>query len=128
MKKDLAEVKVYAKAMANSNQARDAYVDKEQDKFFHYLNRQRSNINALKEQLEQLELSVRIVTILTQFRSPIGIQHFLYALVYLISLSKFVSVPLLISASDHFWLPLRSLLFSYDSHLVYMSHPFTHIW
>ena len=35
MKKDLAEVKVYAEAMADSNQARDAYVDKEQDKFFH---------------------------------------------------------------------------------------------
>ena len=34
MKKDLAEVKVYAKAMAKSNHARDAYVDKEQDKFF----------------------------------------------------------------------------------------------
>ena len=35
MKKDLAEVKAYAKAMADSNCARDAYVDKEQDKFFH---------------------------------------------------------------------------------------------
>ena len=34
MKKDLAEVKVYAEAMAKSNWARDAYVDKEQDKFF----------------------------------------------------------------------------------------------
>ena len=34
MKKDLAEVKVYAEAMADSNCARDAYVDKEQDKFF----------------------------------------------------------------------------------------------
>ena len=33
MKKDLAEVKVYAEAMADSNRARDAYVDKEQDKF-----------------------------------------------------------------------------------------------
>ena len=29
MKKDLAKVKAYAKAMANSNQARDAYVNKE---------------------------------------------------------------------------------------------------
>ena len=34
MKKDLAEVKAYAKAMADSNCVRDAYVDKEQDKFF----------------------------------------------------------------------------------------------
>ena len=31
MKKDLAEVKAYAEAMADSNHARDAYVDKEQD-------------------------------------------------------------------------------------------------
>ena len=29
MKKDLAEVKVYAEAMADSNRARDAYVNKE---------------------------------------------------------------------------------------------------
>ena len=35
MKKDLAEVKAYAEAMAKSNRARDMYVDKEQDKFFH---------------------------------------------------------------------------------------------
>ena len=34
MKKDLAKVKAYAEAMADSNRARDAYVDKEQDKFF----------------------------------------------------------------------------------------------
>ena len=34
MKRELAKVKVYAKAIADSNQARDAYVDKEQDKFF----------------------------------------------------------------------------------------------
>ena len=39
MKKDLAKVKVYAKAMADSNCMRDAYVDKEQDKFFCRLNR-----------------------------------------------------------------------------------------
>ena len=38
MKKDLAEVKAYAEAMAESNCARDAYVDKEQDKFFHWVN------------------------------------------------------------------------------------------
>ena len=31
MKKDLAQVKVYAEAMADSNRARDAYVNKEQD-------------------------------------------------------------------------------------------------
>ena len=34
MKKDLTEVKAYAKAMADSNHARDAYVDKEQNKVF----------------------------------------------------------------------------------------------
>ena len=38
MKKDLAEVKAYVEAMANSNRARDAYVNKEQDKFFRRLN------------------------------------------------------------------------------------------
>ena len=59
MKKDLAKVKAYAKAMAESNHARDAYVDKEQDKFFHRLNRQRVNINALKDQMEWLELRAR---------------------------------------------------------------------
>ena len=40
MKKDLAKVKVYAEAMAESNRARDAYVDKEQDKFFRRISRQ----------------------------------------------------------------------------------------
>ena len=59
MKKDLAEVKVYAEAMADSNRARDAYVDKEQDKFFQRVNRQRANIDALKERMERLELRVR---------------------------------------------------------------------
>ena len=59
MKKDLAEVKAYAKAMADSNRARDAYVNKEQDKFFHQLNRQQVDIDTLKEQMEQLELRVR---------------------------------------------------------------------
>ena len=39
MKKDLAKVKAYAEAMAESNRARDVYVDKEQDKFFRRLNR-----------------------------------------------------------------------------------------
>ena len=38
---------------------RDIYVDKEQDKFFHWLNRQQVNINALKDCLEQSELRVR---------------------------------------------------------------------
>ena len=33
--------------------------------------------------------SVRIVTILTQFRIPIGIRRFLYALIHLVSPSKF---------------------------------------
>ena len=35
MKKDLAEVQVYAEAMVDSNCARDTYVNKEQDRFFH---------------------------------------------------------------------------------------------
>ena len=59
MKKDLAKVKAYAEAMADSNRARNAYVDKEQDKFFRRVNRQQADIDALKEQLEQLELRVR---------------------------------------------------------------------
>ena len=52
MKKGLAEVKVYAKAMADSNCARDAYVDKEQDKFFRHVNRPWADIDALKERME----------------------------------------------------------------------------
>ena len=59
MKKDLAEVKVYAEAMADSNHARDAYVDKEQDKFFRHVNRQWADIDALEEQMERLELRAR---------------------------------------------------------------------
>ena len=59
MKKDLAEVKAYAEAMVNSNHARDAYVDKEQDKFFCRLNRQWADIDALKEWMERLELRAR---------------------------------------------------------------------
>ena len=56
MKKDLAKVKVYAEAMADSNCVRDAYVDKEQDKFFWHVNRQRADIDALKEHMEWSEL------------------------------------------------------------------------
>ena len=59
MKKDLAEVKAYAKAMADSNCARDVCVNKEQDKFFHRVNRQRANIDALKERMEWAELRAR---------------------------------------------------------------------
>ena len=59
MKKDLAEVKAYAKAMADSNHVRDAYVDKEQDKFFRRVNRPRANIDALKERMERSELRSR---------------------------------------------------------------------
>ena len=59
MKKDLAEVKAYAEAMADSNCARDAYVDKEQDKFFCRVNRQRADLNALKEQMERSELRAK---------------------------------------------------------------------
>ena len=59
MKKDLAEVKAYAEAMADSNRARDAYVNKEQDKFFRRVNCQRADINALKERMDQSELRAR---------------------------------------------------------------------
>ena len=59
MKKDLAEVKAYVEAMADSNSARDAYVDKEQDKFFCRVNQQRADIDALKERMEQSELRAR---------------------------------------------------------------------
>ena len=59
MKKDLAEVKAYTKAMANSNRARDTYVDKEQDKFFRRVNRQQADIDALKERMEHSELRAR---------------------------------------------------------------------
>ena len=59
MKKDLAKVKVYAEAMAYSNHARDAYVDKEWDKFFCCLNRQWGDIDALKDSMEWSELRAR---------------------------------------------------------------------
>ena len=59
--KDLAKVKVYAEAMADSNRARDAYVDKEQDKFFCWLNRQWVDIDALKDQMERSELRARVL-------------------------------------------------------------------
>ena len=45
--------------MVDSNRVRDAYVDKEQDKFFRRINRQQANIDALKEQMERSELRVR---------------------------------------------------------------------
>ena len=59
MKKDLAEVKAYAEAMADSNRARDAYIDKEQDKFFRRVNRQRADIDTLKEWMERSELRAK---------------------------------------------------------------------
>ena len=61
MKKDLAEVKAYAKAMADSNCARDAYVNKEQDKFFRRINRQQADIDTLKEKMEWSELRARVL-------------------------------------------------------------------
>ena len=61
MKKDLAEVKAYAEAMAESNHVRDAYVDKEQDKFFHQLNRQRVDIDVLKDRMERSDLRARVL-------------------------------------------------------------------
>ena len=45
--------------MVDSNRVRDAYVDKEQDKFFCRLNRQQVDINALKDRMERSELRVR---------------------------------------------------------------------
>ena len=59
MKKDLAEIKAYAEAMADSNRARDVYVNKEQDKFFHQVNQQWADIDTLKEQMEWSELRAR---------------------------------------------------------------------
>ena len=59
MKKDLVKVKAYAEAMADSNRARDMYVDKEQEKFIRRVNRQRADIDALKERMERSELRVR---------------------------------------------------------------------
>ena len=59
MKKDLAEVKAYAEAMADSNHAWDAYVNKEQDKFFRRVNRQWADINTLKEWMDRSELRAR---------------------------------------------------------------------
>ena len=59
MKKDLAEVKAYAEAMADSNHARDVYIDKEQDKFFRRVNCQRADIDALKERMEWSELRAK---------------------------------------------------------------------
>ena len=59
MKRDLAEVKAYAEAMADSNRARDVYVNKEQDKFFRWVNQQRVDIDALKERMERSELRAR---------------------------------------------------------------------
>ena len=61
MKKDLAEVKAYAEAMAESNHVRDTYVDKEQDKFFHRLNRQRVDIDMLKDRMERSDLRARVL-------------------------------------------------------------------
>ena len=49
---------MYAEAMADSNRARDAYVDKEQDKFFQRVNRQQADIDTLKEWMERSELKV----------------------------------------------------------------------
>lgn len=48
MKKQVAKLKAFVEAMAESNKKRDAYVDREQDKFFNCLNRQQNDINRLK--------------------------------------------------------------------------------
>ena len=54
-------MKDFAEAMMESNKKRDAYIDKEQDKFFVCLNRQCNEINSLKEQLEWLELRTKVL-------------------------------------------------------------------
>ena len=59
MKKDLAKVKAYAEAMVDSNHARDAYMDKEQDKFFCCLNWWQGDIDALKDHMEWSESRAR---------------------------------------------------------------------
>ena len=69
MKKDLAKVKAYTEAIADSNQARDAYINKEQDKFFCHLNQQRNNINSLKEWLEQSELRAKALELTNESMS-----------------------------------------------------------
>ena len=69
MKKDLAEVKAYAEAMADSNRARDAYVNKEQDKFFRRINRQWADINTLKERVEWSELRARALELENELMS-----------------------------------------------------------
>ena len=69
MKRDLAKVKAYAKAMADSNWARDTYIDKEQDKFFCCLNRQRNDIDSLKEKLECSELRARALELTNESMS-----------------------------------------------------------
>ena len=51
--------KISCPDMAESNCVRDAFVNKEQDKFFHCLNRQWSDIDTLKECMEWSELRVR---------------------------------------------------------------------
>ena len=45
------------------------YIDKEQDKFFYYLNRQRSDIDTLKERLERLELRTRVLELVNELMS-----------------------------------------------------------
>ena len=69
LNKMVAEVKDFAEGMLESNKKRDAYVDKEQDKFFVRLNRQRGEINALKERLERSELRARALELANESMS-----------------------------------------------------------
>ena len=46
-------------APSDSNCVRDMYIDKEQDKFFHRINQQWADIDALKERVGQSELRAR---------------------------------------------------------------------
>ena len=59
-------VKAYAEAMVDSNCARDTYIDKEQDKFFQCVNRQRANIDV------SVPLATLVQTSLGLCRSPTG--------------------------------------------------------
>lgn len=65
----VAKVKAFTKAMAESNAKWDAYVDQEQDKFQLCLNRQRSEINGLKEWLEWVELRTLLLELANESMS-----------------------------------------------------------
>ena len=116
MKKDLAEVKAYAEAMADSNCARDAYIDKEQGKFFRRVNRQQANIDVLKEWMERLELRARALELENELLSAR-----LDSMVDKLCFCTWVEVTFLVVGSDlSIWrktnvIPLRSIKLSLSS-------------